>query len=140
MDPNEQTIRARTDLHGIGRMDGGLAVTNGGALVFDGINLFATPFTFNASRNITFKNAKLLHNDYHDLHLGGTYNGHGNFIWSSHGLRFINNEIAYNYRPAFNMGKRGDEWGGWWPTHILFENNYMHDGQIYASHNGGPFS
>ena len=24
--------------------------------------------------------------------------------------------------------------------HILFENNYMHDGQIYASHNGGPLS
>jgi len=140
MNPNEQRILARTDLHGIGQMDAGLAVTNGGALVFDGINLFATPFTFNASRNITFKNAKLLHNDYTDLYLGGTYFGHGNFIWSSHGLKFINNEIAYNYRPAFNMGKRGDERGGWWPTHILFENNYMHDGQIYASHNGGPFS
>ena len=58
MDPNEQTIRARTDSWHWpnGR---GLAVTNGGALVFDGINLFATPFTFNASRKIHLKTQSL---------------------------------------------------------------------------------
>ena len=72
IDPNEQRIIARTNQYGPGESGAGLNIQNSDGWIFDGINLFATSLTINNSRDLEFKNSKVLHPGYTNYMLSDT--------------------------------------------------------------------
>ena len=131
IDPNEQRIIARTNQHGPGESGAGLKILNSDGWIFDGINLFATSLTINNTRDLEFKNSKILHPGYTNYMLSDTSWPGSNIIRSSSRLKFTNNEFAYNYGTLIEYGKN--------VSSLIFKNNNFHDAINHMwGNNGGP--
>ena len=131
IDPNEQRIIARTNQHGPGESGAGLKILNSDGWIFDGINLFATSLSINNTRDLEFKNSKVLHPGYTNYMLSDITWPGSNIIRSSSRLKFTNNEFAYNYGTLIEYGKN--------VSSLIYENNNFHDAINHMwGNNGGP--